>query len=135
MARSQAGFPQLYVDNQLQGANNPAVEDDMSDGPTRDEIDAKIGRASAETETKIARLEGKLDLVLTKLDDVSTRLRDVRDDNRSIKSNAWIIAFGIAAIILAVGFGVPAVFSNGLQTRDVVHSEIRDLLAKPGTVH
>jgi len=46
------------------------TEGDEMAGPTREELDAKLQAAAAETDTKIARLEGKMDLVLLKLDHV-----------------------------------------------------------------
>jgi hypothetical protein len=95
----------------------------MSDGPTREEIDAKLGKISAETDTKVARMEGKLDLVLSKMD-------DVRDGLRSTRANQWVIGTALAVLIVALAFGVPAIFGNGLQLRDVVHTEVQEMLPK-----
>ena len=100
----------------------------MSDGPTREEIDAKLGKIGAETDAKIARVEGKIDLVLAKLDSVGERIGAVRDDNRSTRANQWVIGTALAVLIVALAFGVPAIFGNGLQLRDAVHSEVQDML-------
>jgi hypothetical protein len=93
--------------------------------PTREEIKEAIGAAEARGETKIARFEGKLDLVLSKLD-------DVRQDNRTTRANQWVIAFGLALLIVAMVASFPAFFSIGSQIRDLVHTEVHDQLpARP----
>jgi len=98
-------------------------EDGVSEHPTHVELDAKLGRVSAETDTKIARIEGKLDLVLSKMD-------ESLDASRSTKANQWVIGTALAVLMVALAFGIPAVFGNGLQLRDVIHSEVQDTLAK-----
>ena len=96
--------------------------------PSREEMEARFRQASAETDTKIARMEGKLDLVLSKLDTVGEKLGEVRDDNRATRANLWVIGTALAVLITALAFGVPAIFGNGLQLRDVVHSEVQETL-------
>ncbi len=91
---------------------------------SREEMKATVDAASARMETKLARFEGKLDQVLQ-------GLNDMREDNRSVKTNSYVIAVGLAALILAVGFGVPAVFGVGLQTRDIVRSEVGSIISQP----
>jgi hypothetical protein len=117
----------------------------MSDHPTRDEMNAELGRVSAETDAKFARLEGKIDLVLSKMGDIGTRISDLREDNngrlsdlkednRAIKTNALVIGLTLAGLIIAVGVGVPAIFSNGVQFRDTVRTEVQSLFVRPEVV-
>jgi hypothetical protein len=85
---------------------------------SRDEIKAEIALAEARTDTKIARMEGKLDLVLSKLD-------GVRDDYRNTRSNQWVIGLGLAVLIIGMVALFPVFFSIGAQVRDLVHTEIQ----------
>lgn len=91
-------------------------DDPMAD-PSREEIDAKIAASEARTDTKIARLDGKLDLVLSKLD-------NVRDDNRTLRSNQWVIAFGLAVLIVGVVALFPVFFGIGTQIKDMIDSSV-----------
>jgi hypothetical protein len=88
---------------------------------TREEIDAKLAASEARTDTKIARLEGKLDLVLSKLD-------DVRNDNRGIRANQWVIGFGLALLIVAIAALFPAFFGIGAQVKDLVDASVQSHL-------
>ena len=63
---------------------------------TREEIQAKIEASDARTDTKIVRMEGKLDLVLQTLQ--STR-DEARDNRRAIIANAWVIFAALVAIV------------------------------------
>jgi hypothetical protein len=96
----------------------------MSDMPSREEIDAKIGAAEARGDTKIARIEGKLDLVISKL-------AEVQESGRATRGTLWAIGLGLAALILAVAFGVPAIYTLGTQTRDIVRDEVKAALPAP----
>ena len=106
----------------------------MSD-VSREEIDAKIAASEARTETKITRLEGKLDLVLAKLDsareDNKQQFASAKDDSRAIRSNQWMIAFGLAAIIVAVVALFPVFFGIGVQLKDIVAHEVETRIAPP----
>jgi hypothetical protein len=96
----------------------PKMENVMSDAPSRDEITARIEAAEARTDTKIVRIEGKLDLVISKID-------DVRNDYRSIRGNIWIVFFGLAGLIVAIAIGIPSIYDFGTKIRDLVHSEVQ----------
>jgi uncharacterized membrane protein YdfJ with MMPL/SSD domain len=95
---------------------------------TREEHNAKLDAVRAETDTKIARLEGKLDLVLSKLD-------DVRADNRHTRNNQ--IAIGIALAILIVGVVAaaltvaPAIFDLGSKFHETIIKEIHEQMSHP----
>jgi hypothetical protein len=86
--------------------------------PTREEIEARIAASEARNDTKIVRLESKLDLVLSKLD-------AAKGDNLAIRTNQWVIAFGLAVLIVAVVALFPVFFGIGTQVRDMVDSAVQ----------
>lgn len=98
----------------------------MSD-VTRDEMRLAIEGSEARAETKAARLDGKIDLVIEKIDRLNGRMDELRDDNRATRSNIWVVGFGLAALIVAIFLGLPAVFSLGTQLRDMVAKEVQTL--------
>lgn len=90
--------------------------DVMSD-LTREEVKAEIAASEARGDTKIARFEGKLDLVLSKLE-------DVRQDNRTTRANQWVIALGLAVLIVTIVSLLPIFFDWGSKIRDLVDKEV-----------
>jgi hypothetical protein len=85
---------------------------------TADELaQARISESEAKTETKIARLEGKLDLVLANISAVDKRLSDVRGDIRSTRSNIWAVGIAIATLIVAIVVLFPVFFDIGAKSR------------------
>jgi hypothetical protein len=100
--------------------------------PTREEINAEIAAAEARTDTKIVRLEGKIDLVISKLDAANTInaaiRQEVRDSGRAVIANAWVIfaaMVGIVAIVATVG---PMIFDLGIRTREANTKDIQERL-------
>jgi hypothetical protein len=89
----------------------------MSSDPD-DLTDAKIAASEARTETKIVRMEGKLDLVVSKLD-------SLREDNRATRANQWVIGFGLAVLIVAVAALFPVFFDMGGKVKDWIREEVR----------
>jgi Fe2+ transport system protein B len=89
----------------------------MSD-PTREEIQAHISASEARTDTKIARLEGKIDLVISKLD-------SAKDDSRTIRNNQWVIFFGLALLIVAMITTFPIFFNVGTQIKAMVDNAVQ----------
>jgi hypothetical protein len=106
----------------------------MSD-VSREEIDAKIAASEARTEIKITRLEGKLDLVLAKIDSVreenNHQFSSAKDDSRAIRANQWVIAFGLAVLIVAVVALFPVFFGIGVQIKDIVAHEVASQTVPP----
>lgn len=94
--------------------------------PTREEMDAKIAASEARTDTKIARLEGKLDLVITKIDHVTESNRflhkEVADSRRAVIANGWIIFAAIIAVIAILVTAGPAIFELGIKIGDIIKS-------------
>ena len=98
---------------------------DVMTDPTRDDqlLEAKLGKAAAETDTKIARLEGKLDLVLEAVKGASA---DARDNRRAIIANGWVI-FGALVVVLGIMVTVaPVIFDMGFKWRETISREIQD---------
>jgi hypothetical protein len=101
----------------------------MSD-PTREEIKAEIAAAEARGDTKIARMEGKLDLVLSKLDhsnEYFTQVRtDIADSRRAGIANAWVI-FGALVVVIGILVTVaPVIFDMGFKWRETITKEVQD---------
>lgn len=90
----------------------------------------------ARTDTKIVRLEGKIDLVASKIDERFSKiderfdaLRDqfnaLRDDNRAVRANQWVIGFGLAVLIIAVAALFPVFSDLGSKIRDMVDHAVQ----------
>jgi hypothetical protein len=102
--------------------NTAGDAEKMSD-PSREEIQAKIEASEARNDTKIARLEGKLDLVLQTLQ--SSR-DEARDNRRAIIANGWVI-FGALIVVIGIVITVaPAVFDLGFRLRESITKEVQD---------
>lgn len=89
---------------------------------------AEIAAAEARTDTKIVRLEGKLDLVLSKIDSAdahsSERFQKVLDDGRHTRANAIVIGVSLALLIIGVVAAAPVVFDMGMKVHDIVEKII-----------
>lgn len=85
---------------------------------------AEIAAAEARTDTKIARMEGKLDLVISKLD-------DVREDNRATRANQWVIGLGLAVLIVAIATLFPVFFDVGLKLGDLIEKKVQTHTTSP----
>lgn len=109
-------------DSEPVGAEHAKSENDespaMSDTPSREEIKAQIEASEARGETKIARIEGKLDLVLQRLqhvDETTTKARDT----------TWQAAGAVIAVLgLLIAFG-QWMYGSGAHLRDLVAAESR----------
>lgn len=91
---------------------------------TREEIDAKIAASEARTETRLAEMNGKFDLILSKIDSLHGEV--VRTEGRVETAKWTMIAVFIAAVfagagLLASGIGVGSAF------RDIVRQEVQAL--------
>jgi hypothetical protein len=107
--RAELGSP--YLPSNDNGANMTA--------PTREEIQAQIAASEARGETKLTRLEGKLDLVLVKLD-------DVKEDGRHTRNNAILIGVSLALLIIGVVAAAPVIFDLGSKFRETVTKEVQE---------
>jgi hypothetical protein len=104
----------------------PIYEGRMSD-PTREEIAAQIRASEAGTETKIARLEGKLDLVL---ESVRTSRDEARDNRRAVIANGWVI-FGALVVVLGIMLTIaPTIFDMGFRWRETLTQEVKEVVQR-----
>jgi hypothetical protein len=121
--------------------STPRSEAKMAD-PTREEIQAQIAASEARGDTKIARLEGKLDLVISKLDGINVRFDDARgdarearatahSDNIATRANIWVAALGLIAAIVAIYALFPTFFDMGSKMRDLVEKEVGRVVQAP----
>jgi hypothetical protein len=97
---------------------------------TREEIKAQHEAIEARTETKIARIEGKLDLVLQSVGEGRTEARESR---RAVMANQWVI-FG--AVVVVIGIFVtaaPIIFDLGSKWRETISKEIGERLPHGNT--
>ena len=112
--------------------DNQTLGDDMA-GPTREEYDAKLKTVAAETDTKLVRLEGKMDLILSKLDVVredNRQLRnDVREDHRHTRNNQIATFIGLALLIIGIVAVAPAIFDLGSKFRETITKEIQEQMS------
>lgn len=92
---------------------------EMSNPPTREEIQAQIAASEARGETKFARLEGKLDLVLSKLD-------DAKDDGRHTRNNVILVGVSLALLIIGSVAIAPVIFDLGSKFRETVTKEVQE---------
>jgi hypothetical protein len=134
-------FDDWHPMGQLQAliSNLEAKEAEMaSEGEVRTEA---IAAAEARTDTKIAKLEGKLDLVLAKLEtvnentiagrqEVSAVRQEIKHSERAVKANAWVIGFGLLGVIIALVIGLPTIFDLGTKQRDTISKEVQEQLQK-----
>lgn len=120
------------ADSQVFGKQfQPAKEQDvMNDSPSREELDAKLESQGAQTDTKIARLEGKLDLVIAKLDYVMKDNSETRDTIRSEGQNSrvitWTVGVGILAVVVAAIALFPAIFDMGSKNQEGLNRAVRE---------
>jgi hypothetical protein len=101
----------------------------MSD-PTREEIQAQIAASEARGETKFARLEGKLDLVLSKIDNSNSHYSDLKadiaDSRRSTVANVWVVFGTVVALLIGLVAAAPAIFDLGSKFRETITKEVQD---------
>jgi hypothetical protein len=108
---------------------NPNTSDEMAD-ITREEMKAEIAAAEARSDTKIARIEGKLDLVLEAVrssrEDARNILANANDNRRAVITNGWVI-FGALVVAVGIMFTVaPAIFDLGFKWRETISREVQD---------
>jgi hypothetical protein len=125
---ASASKPVQYEYDEAMLPSGPVVDSEIMRMATEEQLtDAKLRTLSAETDTKIARFEGKLDLVLQKLTDQATALSNVAAEGRSNRN--LVIATMVAGII-ALFFGLFAALQwsdarmfGAIQLRDSIRND------------
>lgn len=99
---------------------------------TREELQARLDTVEAHTDTKIARLEGKLDLVLQAvqssrqdaLETAKISRQEANDNRRWIVGNMWVLFAAVVAVIAIIVTIAPVIFDMGVKWRETITSEI-----------
>lgn len=99
---------------------------------------AEIAASEARSETKIARLEGKIDAaVATLLGEMHAIRDDVRQSDQYNRDSRWVLFVTVVTAALALGglaIGLAtygdALFGRGMSVRDVIQSTIKDYEAQ-----
>jgi len=87
--------------------------------------DLKIQAAESRTDTKIVRLEGKLDLMLARVEAIGADARRGADEVHRYRNSVWAAA-GAVMVILGLLFTVGQwMFGTGMQLREAVRSEVQ----------
>jgi hypothetical protein len=98
------------------------IESDVPmDGQNSELIDAKIAACEARGEVKLARLEGKIDVMIA-------NQASLKDGVNSVKNTVWtvgaiVVTVIVASIALVVALVPPSV-TFGTQMRDMVQREV-----------
>jgi hypothetical protein len=135
IARSEEQFAaeaQGRTEQDTRALRYVTYEDSPMSDPTREIINDKVAASEARGETKLVRLEGKLDLIMKTIDDLAG---ESKLDNRATRSNALAIGFGLAALIVAIAALFPVFFGMGDRIHDLVDKAVTDhslSVGKPG---
>jgi len=92
-----------------------------------DLVDAKI-TAETRTDTKIARMEGKLDLVIDKIS-------NLREDNKHLHNNTFAVGISLAILIIGVAAIAPVIFDLGMRARETISREIQERFLTRQPIH
>lgn len=101
----------------------------------REQVQDLVALAEARSDTKLARLEGKLDLLLSETTATRREAEAARHEASGTKTT--IIVTGIAtvvalaALLMAVITYGDAIFSRGMSVRDVVKAVAEEQRSKP----
>jgi hypothetical protein len=120
------------TEQETQALRDVRYEDNPMADSTREIIDDKVAASEARGETKLVRLEGKLDLIMKTIDDLA---RESKIDSRATRSNQLVVGFGLAALIVAIAALFPVFFGMGDRIHDIVDRAVSDhsrSLGKPG---
>jgi hypothetical protein len=127
-------FEQIQQEAAALGHESSQVEDKMSPGPTREEIDAKLAAVEARTEMRFVELSGKIDRVMDAISTVGNHVSDeigfvkselstVKSDNKNTRFT--IIIAVVTSLIAGIGAlwltqaNLLASFSAGIAVHEV----------------
>lgn len=137
-----SSFPNVVPITTAKGYQNVNVDEqkyhgvDMAPPNDNDLVDAKIAASEARSETKLARLEGKIDTaVATLLGELHGLRDDVRQTDQYSRGTRSVIFVTIVTATIALGglivamatYG-DALFGRGMNVRDVIQSTVKDTI-------
>jgi hypothetical protein len=107
----------------------------MANAPHDDQLlDAKIGKAAAETDTKIARMEGSINTALatiaSKIDNLSGQVAERGRDKNLIIGTIVVAAIALGGMLWGMASYGDALFGRGMSVRDVVQAVIKEQQAQ-----
>lgn len=111
---------------------NESVKEEVMADQTRDDelLKARLGTVAAETDTKIARIEGKLDTIAamlgSKLDTVNEKLADQTRDRNLIIGTIVLAALAVIGAFIGLASYGDALFGRGMDVRDVVQAVLKE---------
>lgn len=128
MLSPQADLPGAAASGQVFGANIAARSAGENGTASREEIEARILLARAESRNDVVRLEGKFDVLerhlTAQLNALSNDMRRIRDDVRDARVAMTITtiaaALFLAALVIAIALMEDTGFRRGLAVRDAV---------------
>ena len=95
---------------------------------TREEIKAQHEAIEARTDTKIVRLEGKLDLVIQSVQAGRVETLESRNaviaSQRGVIANIWVGIAIVVAVIVAFFTVTPMYFDQGFHLRETITQEV-----------
>ena len=99
----------------------------------KDTIDAKLEAVEARTDAKFERLIGRIDALGVRIDSrldhmektVTAVQKDLSDQRTLTITTSVALFFGIVAIVVAVQFGIMAVFGVGADTSNVIDAAVQ----------
>jgi len=106
---------QLTLLGAVAAPKSPAVTTD----PT---IDAKIAASEARTDTKFAKLEGKLDLIVASLETVKSQAVDAKAEARTTRRYVVGTGFSLAALLLGIFALYANAFNIGTRVDDIART-------------
>ena len=131
-AESEAGFERVRT---AAPELTLGVERAISSGMAEELMDAKIAAAEARTDAKLAGFQGNFNVLSLKLDGIAASIKDQKTEatgNRNaLMTTILTVGFALAGLLIAVVSYGDAIFSRGMSMRDLVHSTVEELAAKP----
>lgn len=111
----------------VEGGGGSVMSDELTD--------YKIAAAEARSDTKIARLEGKIDVLALSINALGAKIDSQRSEASSNRNVIISVTVGTALTIVALTYAAlsygASTFYNGTVVRDLVHSESAASASKP----
>lgn len=98
--------------------------------PPMGEVDAKIAAAEARTDTKITKIEGKLDLILQRLGTIEEKSADARGEARATRRYVVGTGLSLGALLIAIVTLAINGFNIGSKVDDIARYEAQQVVSE-----